>query len=105
MFIPFGSAKVITFSEYTNFIHLFLLYVDLFPVDDVQSLLQDIDGKVGEIDGIKYKIIGAHNNNVDIVFVPEKNYKEAVKIKKKNKYKMKIIKVKNFTDAVNYLKK
>ena len=61
-------------------------------------------GNVGEIDGIKYKIIGAHNDKVDLILVPEKNYKEAIKVKKKNHYKINIVKVKNFNSAINYLK-
>ena len=62
------------------------------------------DGSVGEIDGIKYKIMGAAKEKVALVLVPEDNYKEAIKVKKKNKYKMKIIKVKTFNDAINYLR-
>ena len=30
----------------------------------------NLDGTVGEIDGVKYKIMGANNSNMDIVFVP-----------------------------------
>ena len=62
------------------------------------------DGSVGEIDGIKYKIMGAAKDKVDLVLVPVGNYKEAIKVKKKNKYKMKIIKVKTFNEAINYLR-
>ena len=62
-------------------------------------------GNVGEIDGIKYKIMGAHKDKVDLILVPEKNYKEAIKVKKKNHYKMKIVKVKDFDSAIKYLKK
>ena len=64
----------------------------------------DFAGDVGEIDGVKYKIMGAHKNKVDLVIVPEGNYKEALKVKKDNNYKMKIIKVKNFNEAIEYLK-
>lgn len=65
----------------------------------------DFDGNVGEIDGIKYKIMGAYKNKVDLVLVPAKNYKEAIKIKKKYNYKMKIIKINTFKDVIEYLKK
>ena len=41
------------------------------------------DGSVGEIDGIKYKIMGAAKNKMDIVFVPSANYEEAIKTKEK----------------------
>lgn len=62
------------------------------------------DGTVGEIDGIKYKIMGAAKDDMDIVFVPSANYKEAVKTKEKYNYDMQIIKVDNFNEAVEYLR-
>lgn len=65
----------------------------------------DIDGKVGEIDGIKYKIIGAVKNKMDIVLVPSDNYEEALKVKKDNNYDIEIISVDNFNDAIEYLQK
>lgn len=65
----------------------------------------DIDGTVGPIDGIKYKIIGAVKNNMDIVLVPSDNYKEAKKVVKDNNYDIKLVEVKTFKDAINYLSK
>lgn len=62
------------------------------------------DGTVGEIDGIKYKIMGAAKNNIDIVLVPKENYKEAIKVKKENNYDLKIVKVSTFKEALDYLK-
>lgn len=62
------------------------------------------DGTVGEIDGIKYKIMGAAKNDVDIVFVPTANYEEAIMTKNKYNYDLDIIRVDNFMEAVNYLK-
>ena len=64
----------------------------------------DANGNVGEIAGIKYKIMGAHKNNMDIVLVPSANYEEAIKTAKSHNYKMKIVKVETFNDAINYLK-
>lgn len=61
------------------------------------------DGKVGEIDGIKYKIIGA--KKMDIVFVPSANYKEALKTKKKYNYNMELVKVDTFDEVLAYLEK
>lgn len=61
------------------------------------------DEKIGKIDGVKYKLIGCENDNVDIFFVPKENYKEAIKAKKKYKLKLKIIKVECLDDAINYL--
>ena len=40
----------------------------------------DIDGNVGEIDGIKYKKAGAVKNKMDIVLVSPDNYEEAIKV-------------------------
>ena len=65
----------------------------------------DEEGNVGEIAGIKYKIIGAAKHKIDIVLVPSANYKEAVKVAKEKKYTMKIVEVKTLKDAINYLKK
>jgi len=64
----------------------------------------DSEGNVGEIDGVKYKIMGAARNNMDIVFVPSNNYEEAIDTKEKYDYDMKIIKVDTFDEAVEYLK-
>lgn len=63
----------------------------------------DSDGTVGEIDGIKYKIIGAARKKIDIVFVAEGNYDEAIKTKEKYNYDLKIVSVKTFDQAVAYL--
>lgn len=61
----------------------------------------DKDGNVGQIDGIKYKLLGS--KDVDIFFCPEDNYKEAIEVVKDNKLDIKVIKVKTFYDAVEYL--
>ena len=63
----------------------------------------DALGNVGAIDGVKYKIIGAHKNKMEIVFVPKDNYEEAVKVKEEYNYDMEIISVDTFDDALNYL--
>lgn len=62
------------------------------------------DGSVGEIDGVKYKIMGAAKNDMDIVFVPSNNYDEALATKEKYNYDIEIIKVDTFDEAVEYLK-
>lgn len=62
------------------------------------------DGSVGEIDGIKYKIMGAVNNDMDIILVPSSNYDEAISVKEKYKYDIDIVKVDTFKEAVAYLK-
>ena len=65
----------------------------------------DINGNVGAIDGIKYKIIGAYKNKMELVFVPKDNYKEAIEVVKNRKYNMKVVSVSTFDDALNYLEK
>ncbi len=63
----------------------------------------DMNGNVGEIGGIKYKIMGAVKNKMDVVLVPSANYKEAIKVKEDKNYKIKIVKVDTFMDAIDYL--
>lgn len=62
----------------------------------------DIDGNVGEIGGVKYKMLGA--KKCDIFIIPEENYKEALKVKKKYNLKYQLIKVKTIDDAIKALK-
>lgn len=65
----------------------------------------DIDGNVGEISGIKYKIMGAINEKADIFFVPDgDNYDEALKIVNDFDLDIELVNVKNIEDAINYLK-
>ena len=61
------------------------------------------DGTIGEIGGIKYKVIGA--KKADIFLVPEENYQEAINVAKKKKLKVKIISVSTFKDALEKLNK
>ena len=63
----------------------------------------DMDGNVGEISGVKYKIMGAHKDNADIFLVPVENYKEAKETIEKNNYKIKLVKVRTLKEAINYL--
>ena len=63
----------------------------------------DLDGNVGEIGGIKYKVQAAAKNKVDVFFVPSDNYKEATKTVKKSKLKLNLVKVNSIDDAINYL--
>lgn len=62
-------------------------------------------GNVGEIGGIKHKLMAANSKKADIVFVPEANYKEAKKIKDEKKYDFELVSVSTFDDAVEYLNK
>ena len=62
-----------------------------------------LDGSVGEIGGVKYKVMGAHKEKADVFLVPEGNYEEAMEVKKKKKYNMEIVSVKTLQDAIDYL--
>lgn len=63
----------------------------------------DSEGNVGEIDGVKYKIMGAVKNNLDVVFVASDNYEEAIKTKKDNNYDIEIVSIETFDDVIDYL--
>ena len=63
----------------------------------------DEDGKVGSIGGIKYKIIGASKEKVDIFFVPSDNYEDALKVMKEKNYKYKLVRVDSLKEAIKYL--
>lgn len=63
----------------------------------------DSDGNVGPIEGIREKIIGANKAHAKYVFVPERNYADAMATKKEFGYKLDIYPVKSLADTVNYL--
>ena len=65
----------------------------------------DALGNVGEIDGVKYKIAGAVKNKMDVILVSPYNYEEAKKVIKENKYKIELVKVSTFKEAIEYLTK
>ena len=59
---------------------------------------------VGEIGGVKYKLMGAVSSKADIFFVPKENYKEALDTKNKYKYDIEIVEVGTLEEAIKYLK-
>lgn len=63
----------------------------------------NLDGKVGEIGGVKYKIMGAVKEKADVFLVPEENYDEAIEVKNKKKYDIEIVKVGTLKEAIDYL--
>lgn len=65
----------------------------------------DIEGNVGEIDGIKYKIAGAVKNKMDVVLVSPYNYEEAKKVVEENNYDIELVEVSTFKEAIDYLTK
>ena len=63
----------------------------------------DIDGNVGEIGGVKYKLIGAVKNDADIFMCPEENYAEAMEVAEEKDYDITIISVSTFEEAIKKL--
>lgn len=64
----------------------------------------DSEGYVGEIAGIKYKLLGSEKNKADVFLVPYDNYEEAKKVKEEFSLKIKLIKVNTLREAINKLK-
>lgn len=65
----------------------------------------DTSGNVGEIGGIKHKLMAADSKNADVVFVPKDNYNEAKELKEKENYDFELVSVSIFDDALEYLNK
>jgi PDZ domain-containing protein len=61
------------------------------------------NGVVGEIGGVKYKLMGAHKAKADVFLVPKDNYEEAIKVKKEKGYDISIVSVETLDDAIKYL--
>ncbi len=62
-----------------------------------------LDGKVGEIGAIEYKLAAAVNKKADIFLCPKENYDAAIKYAKKQKYDIIIKDIENFAEAIDYL--
>lgn len=62
-----------------------------------------LDGSVGEIGGVKFKVMGAVAKKADVFFVPEGNYEEALKVKEEKGYSLDIVSVATLQDAIHYL--
>lgn len=64
----------------------------------------DIEGNIGSIGGVKYKLKGAVDSKSDIFLVPAgENYEEAIKYQKKYHYDIKIIGISTFEEAIEKL--
>jgi len=64
----------------------------------------DMNGNVGTIGGVSYKLKSAEAEGADLFLVPiGENYEEALNLKNEKNYKIKIVGVKNFQEALNYL--
>lgn len=64
----------------------------------------NLDGSVGEIGGVKYKLMGAVRKNADVFIVPSGNYEEALELKEKRNYNIKLIEAKTFSQVLEDLK-
>ena len=65
----------------------------------------EIDGSVGSIGGIEYKLEAAIKNNADIFLVPNgENYDKLMNFIKENNYNIKVYGVSSFEDALDLLK-
>lgn len=65
----------------------------------------DLDGNIGSIGGVEYKLKSAVKAKADLFIVPKtENYEEALKLKKKNNYSIEIVGVSTFDEVINYLK-
>lgn len=65
----------------------------------------DVNGNVGSIGGVEYKIKGAVKEKTDIFLIPAgENYEEAKKIVEENNYKINLIPITTFDEALEKLK-
>ena len=64
----------------------------------------DINGNVGSIGGVEYKIKGAVKDKIKYFLIPSgDNYEEAMKVKKENNYDINIYPVSTFEEALDIL--
>ena len=64
----------------------------------------DMNGNVGSIGGVSYKLKSAVKEKADLFIVPnDENYDEAIKIKKENDYNIDILGVDTFDEVISYL--
>ena len=66
----------------------------------------DLNGNIGSIGGVEYKLKSAVKEKADLFIVPnDENYEEALKIKKENNYDIEILGVSTFDEVIDYLNK
>lgn len=63
----------------------------------------DRDGVVGEIGGVKYKLLGAVRKGAEVFICPEENYEEALQVKKENDLNVVLLSAKSFDEAIQKL--
>lgn len=62
-----------------------------------------LDGSVGVIGGVKFKLMGAVKDGADVFLVPKDNYKEAMEVKEEKGYNIEVVSVSKLQDAIDYL--
>ena len=94
-----GSSVGLTYATY------YYLKLNNYELKEPVAMTGTIDdsGNVGPIEGIREKIIGAQKAHAKYVFVPERNYADAMATKKEFGYKLDIYPVKSLADTANYL--
>lgn len=63
-----------------------------------------LKGNILKVGGLKEKVIGAHMNNIDTIFIPHSNLNDLDFIPKEIKDKIEFIPVKKFEEVYEYLK-
>lgn len=65
----------------------------------------EADGSIGEIGEVQYKLLGAIDGGAEVFLVPAgENYQDCKKLKKEENLNIKLIPVKNISDAIERLK-
>ena len=64
----------------------------------------EYDGTVGEISGVKYKILGAAKKKIDLFIVPSANYEEAKEVVESSNLNIKLLRADSFEQVLNDLK-
>ena len=65
----------------------------------------DPEGNVGEIGGVKYKVLGAEKDGADIFLCPKENFEEAIRVKEENNLEINVVSVSSLEEAVKELLK
>ncbi len=63
------------------------------------------DGRVGEIGGVKYKLLGAYKDGAKVFICPKENYEEALEVKEAEGMDLVLIGVGTFDEALEELEK
>ena len=64
----------------------------------------DEEGNIGEIGGVKYKLMGAVKKKADVFICPKGNLKEAKEVAKKHNYDIKIVSADTLEEIIKMLK-